>query len=62
MNETHLAYEELYVHVSAETFEKVDEAVALIELLITSVSVSLTILKINIFIFIDVHLNFTVWT
>lgn len=62
MNETHLAYEELHVHVSAETFEKVDEAVALIELLITSVSVSLTILKINIFIFIDVHLNFTVWT
>ncbi|KAJ9153357.1 hypothetical protein P3X46_026805 [Hevea brasiliensis] len=37
-NDTHLAYEELNVHVSADTFEKVDEAVALIELLVTSVS------------------------
>lgn len=33
-------YEELYVHISAETFEKVDAAVALIELLVTPVSVS----------------------
>ena len=33
-------YEELYVHVSADTYEKVDAAVALIELLVTPVSVS----------------------
>ncbi|XP_051113496.1 leucine-rich repeat extensin-like protein 5 [Andrographis paniculata] len=33
-------YEDLYVHVSAETFEKVDAAVALIELLVTPVSVN----------------------
>ncbi|KAL6506566.1 hypothetical protein OROGR_024747 [Orobanche gracilis] len=33
------AYEDLYVHVSADSFEKVDAAVALIELLLTPVSV-----------------------
>lgn len=33
-------YEEMYVQVSAETYEKVDAAVALIELLVTPVSVS----------------------
>ncbi|XP_057956416.1 uncharacterized protein LOC131149728 isoform X2 [Malania oleifera] len=32
------AYEELYVHVSADTFEKVDAVVALVELLVTPVS------------------------
>lgn len=39
-NDMQVAYEELSVLVSADTFEKVDEAVALIELLVTSVSVS----------------------
>ncbi|XP_031492106.1 uncharacterized protein LOC116258834 [Nymphaea colorata] len=34
----HGVYEELYVHVSAETYEKVDSAVALVELLVTPVS------------------------
>ncbi|KAI3450880.1 hypothetical protein Pfo_007545 [Paulownia fortunei] len=34
------AYEDLYVHVSADTFEKIDAAVALIELLLTRVSVN----------------------
>ncbi|KAK4440454.1 Splicing factor-like protein 1 [Sesamum alatum] len=34
------AYEDLYVHVLADTFEKVDAAVALIELLVTPVSVN----------------------
>lgn len=43
-NEIHGAYEELCVHISAETFEKVDAAVSIIELLVTSVSVSLIIL------------------
>lgn len=42
-NEIHGAYEELYVHITAETFEKVDAAVSVIELLITSVSVSFII-------------------
>lgn len=42
------AYEELYVNVSADTYEKVDAAVALIELLLTPVSVSFTVLKILI--------------
>ncbi|KAG6790963.1 hypothetical protein POTOM_000072 [Populus tomentosa] len=37
-NETQVAYEELSVLVTADTFEKVDAAVVLIELLITSVS------------------------
>ncbi|XWS73438.1 hypothetical protein CRYUN_Cryun02cG0128800 [Craigia yunnanensis] len=37
-NETQDAYEELYVHLSADTFEKVDGAVVLIELLISSIS------------------------
>lgn len=35
---THRAYEELHVHVSSDTHEKVDAAVALIELLLTPVS------------------------
>lgn len=39
-NETHSGYEELYVHVSAETYEKVDVAVSLIELVVTPVSVN----------------------
>ncbi|CAN4114102.1 unnamed protein product [Withania somnifera] len=34
------AYEEMYVQVSAETYDKVDAAVALIELLVTPVSVT----------------------
>ncbi|XP_009801018.1 uncharacterized protein LOC107793768 [Nicotiana tabacum] len=34
------AYEEMYVQVSAETYEKVDAAVALIELLVTPASVT----------------------
>ncbi|OVA14965.1 K Homology domain [Macleaya cordata] len=37
-NEVQSAFEELYVHVSADTFEKVDAAVALIELLVAPVS------------------------
>ncbi|KAJ7955397.1 branchpoint-bridging protein isoform X1 [Quillaja saponaria] len=32
------SYEELYVHISADTFEKVDAAVSIIELLITSIT------------------------
>jgi hypothetical protein len=47
-NEIQGAYEELYVQISAETFEKIDAAVSIIELLVTSVSVSLVILKIAI--------------
>ncbi|KAL7116258.1 hypothetical protein ACP275_04G231500 [Erythranthe tilingii] len=34
------AYEDLYIHVSADTFEKIDAAVSLIELLVTPVSVN----------------------
>ncbi|XP_065861756.1 uncharacterized protein [Euphorbia lathyris] len=41
VGETQAAYKELNIHVSADTFEKVDGAVALIELLITSVSENL---------------------
>ncbi|GAV65889.1 KH_1 domain-containing protein [Cephalotus follicularis] len=37
-NEIQDVYEELHVHVSADTYEKVDAAVALIELLFTSVA------------------------
>ncbi|KAM1354373.1 hypothetical protein TB2_028325 [Malus domestica] len=37
-SEIHGEYENLYVHISADTFEKVDAAVAVIELLVTSVS------------------------
>ncbi|XP_021278549.1 splicing factor 1 [Herrania umbratica] len=40
-NEAQDAYEELYVHLSADTFEKVDGAVALIELLVSSISETL---------------------
>lgn len=36
-------YEELYVHVCADTYEKVDAAVSLIELLVTPVTVSPTV-------------------
>ncbi|XP_050218790.1 leucine-rich repeat extensin-like protein 5 isoform X2 [Mercurialis annua] len=36
-----VAYEELTVHVSADTYEKVDGAVAVIELLVTSISENL---------------------
>ncbi|XP_042514943.1 extensin isoform X2 [Macadamia integrifolia] len=39
-DEVQNAYEELYVHVSADTHEKVDAAVALIELLVRPVSVN----------------------
>lgn len=42
--EAHVAYEELHVLVSADTYEKVDAAVALVELLVTPVSVSSRIL------------------
>ncbi|XP_010940320.1 uncharacterized protein [Elaeis guineensis] len=41
------AYEELYVNVSADTFEKVDAAVALIELLLTPVSGSSAVVSTN---------------
>ncbi|XP_008803653.2 proline-rich protein 36-like isoform X2 [Phoenix dactylifera] len=41
------AYEELYVNVSADTYEKVDAAVALIELLLTPVSGSSAVSSIN---------------
>ncbi|KAF3946723.1 hypothetical protein CMV_027041 [Castanea mollissima] len=37
-NEVQGAYEELYVQISAETFEKVDAAVSIVELLVSSVS------------------------
>nr|DAD30090.1 TPA_asm: hypothetical protein HUJ06_031558 [Nelumbo nucifera] len=37
-NEDPGAYEELHVHISADTYEKVDAAVSLIELLVTPVS------------------------
>ncbi|XAR60447.1 hypothetical protein NMG60_11033833 [Bertholletia excelsa] len=39
-NEVHGGYKELYVQVSADMYEKVDAAVALIELLVTPVSVN----------------------
>ncbi|KAL6953551.1 hypothetical protein U1Q18_045144 [Sarracenia purpurea var. burkii] len=39
-NEAHGAYEDLYVQISADTYEKVDAAVDLIELLVTPVSVN----------------------
>lgn len=38
ISEAQVAYEDLYVHLSADTYEKVDTAVALIELLLTPVS------------------------
>ncbi|KAF5930141.1 hypothetical protein HYC85_031014 [Camellia sinensis] len=37
-NEALVAYADLYVHISADTYEKVDAAVSLIELLVTPVS------------------------
>lgn len=39
-SEVQSVYDELYVQISADTFEKVDSAASLIELLVTSVSVS----------------------
>ncbi|KAK2641459.1 hypothetical protein Ddye_023222 [Dipteronia dyeriana] len=39
------AYEELYIHISADTYEKVDTAADLIELLVTSVSGNLATLS-----------------
>lgn len=39
-NETCGSYDELHIHVSADTYEKIDAAVALIELLVTPVSTS----------------------
>lgn len=48
------AFEEMHVQVSAETYEKVDAAVALIELLVTPASVSTQ--------YYDVLLGFTVNT
>lgn len=45
-NEIKGSYDELYVQVSAETFGKVDAAVALIELLVTPVSVCFIIFNI----------------
>ncbi|XP_008812981.2 extensin-like [Phoenix dactylifera] len=41
------AYEELYVNVSADTYEKVDAAVSLIELLLTPVSGSSAVVSTN---------------
>ncbi|KAI0510164.1 hypothetical protein KFK09_010764 [Dendrobium nobile] len=38
ISDAHEAYDDLHVHVSADTYEKVDAAVALIELLLTPVS------------------------
>ncbi|KAI4381273.1 hypothetical protein MLD38_007361 [Melastoma candidum] len=37
-NDLHNSYEEMYVHITAETFDKVDAAISVIEPLITSVS------------------------
>jgi len=37
------SYKEMYVNISADSFEKVDAAMTIIELLITSVTVSLVI-------------------
>lgn len=57
--ETQVVYEELSVLVTADTFEKVDAAVVLIELLLASVSVSSTKLnrKLPVCLFIIVHLH-----
>ena len=41
IHEAQAAYEDLYIHVSADSYDKVDAAAALIELLLTPVSVSL---------------------
>lgn len=41
------AYEELYILVSADTYEKVDAAVSLIELLVNPVSVSSIVWKLT---------------
>jgi nitrogenase molybdenum-iron protein alpha/beta subunit len=40
IHEAQAAYEDLHIHVSADSYDKVDAAVALIELLLTPVSVS----------------------
>ncbi|KQJ94735.1 atrophin-1 isoform X2 [Brachypodium distachyon] len=42
IHEAQAAYEDLYIHVSADSYDKVDAAVALIELLLTPVSVNST--------------------
>nr|CAB3503769.1 unnamed protein product [Digitaria exilis] len=39
INETQAAYEDLHINVSADSYDKVDAAVALIELLLAPVSV-----------------------
>lgn len=39
-NDIHTSWEELYFQISSDTYEKVDAAIAVIELLISSVSVS----------------------
>lgn len=39
-HETQSAYERLYVYMSADTFDKIDAAISVMELLITSISVS----------------------
>lgn len=44
INETQAAYEDLHINVSADSYDKVDAAVALIELLLAPVSVSRTCL------------------
>lgn len=44
INETQAAYEDLHINVSADSYDKVDAAVALIELLLAPVSVSISCL------------------
>ena len=40
INEAQAAYEDLHINVSADSYDKIDAAVALIELLLAPVSVS----------------------
>ncbi|XP_044957076.1 extensin [Hordeum vulgare subsp. vulgare] len=42
VHEAQAAYEDIYIHVSADSYDKVDAAVALIEMLLTPVSVNST--------------------
>uniref|UniRef100_A0A3B6TGE6 K Homology domain-containing protein n=1 Tax=Triticum aestivum TaxID=4565 RepID=A0A3B6TGE6_WHEAT len=42
IHEAQAAYEDIYIHVSADSYDKVDAAVALIEMLLTPVSVNST--------------------
>lgn len=44
INETQAVYEDLHINVSADSYDKVDAAVALIELLLAPVSVSISCL------------------